>query len=584
MFNRFLTILFLVLSICANAQFGQPKFNTTTTPPPPPPPGTTNLVVPAIADNTEYAPRYGGVSRWNLESGAKIVPNLNETAFYFRLTWLDCEESLSQGNYAKLWQGRMRARVTEALNNGQLFAFGIMQFYPEVCSSGGFNSGVFYGSPSRCSSYPEYVHNAMQGNGNSDFNDFQDGTSWIPAYNNPTWQARWLALHQAIMNWMDTAVITPTSGPRVGQAINVKNALAYVDIRGHGSYGEWHNCCVGTNQTTGGDLSNLANWPGVVLSITTPNAEEGCFNGNSTIVTYGKYPTPQTMKNTIDAQVDTYSPYPCVVIINALDGWRFCNTKIAPEVAAYICTKRNAAGIPIGFRRDQWGDASSYYNDITVNNNQTFGGIGPFKDSIMIRYKTTYFTGEMPGYSNCNTSDVCRNGVTFGWLPNQASVFRPTWVGNGNFGGNAPTNQSSVDSILKFYRLNGPRVVVRGGTMTTTLQAGAAFNVTLSMQNSGNSVIHRAWTTQIILKNSGGTTVFTGTHTFQVKDFLPAAAANYSTNFTLSGATPGTGYNLYIKLIDPLNYAQPFYLGNTGRIDPAGEYLLRPNITVVAGP
>ena len=160
----------------------------------------------------------------------------------------------------------MRARVKQGLDNGQLFAFGIMQFYPEVCSAGGNNSFEFYGSPSRCGSFPQYVHNLMQGNSNSDWNDFEDGTSWIPAYNNPQWQARWLALHQAIMNWMDTAVIIPTAGPRVGQSINVKNALAYVDIRGHGSYGEWHNCCIGTNQQTGGDLTILSNYPGVVLS------------------------------------------------------------------------------------------------------------------------------------------------------------------------------------------------------------------------------------------------------------------------------------------------------------------------------
>lgn len=571
-----LFILSLLLSLNVIAQFGQPKFTSTTvTPPPPPPGGTVNLVVPAISDNTEYE-RYGGVSRWNLESGSKIIPNLNETAWYFRLDWLDCESNTTPGDYSKLWTGRMRARVTQGLNNGQLFAFGIMQFYPEVCSAGGNNSFEFSGG--YCLSFPNYVHNLMQGNANSDWNDFNDGTSWIPAYNNPQWQARWLALHQAIMNWMDTAVITPTAGPRSGQAINVKNALAYVDIRGHGSYGEWHNCCIGQNPDTGGDLTILSNYPGVVLS--GGNTDNNCFNSASTITTYGKYPTPQTMKNTIDAQVDTYDNYPCVIIINALDGWRFCNTKISPEVAAYICTKRNNFG-PVGFRRDQWGDASSYYNSITVNNNQTWGGIGPFKDSIMIRYRETYFTGEMPGYNCNNSSAVCRNGVNFGWLPDQASVFRPTWVGNGNFGGNAPTNQSSVDSILKFFRLNGPRVVVRGGTMTQTLQAGASFNVTLSMQNSGNSVIHRAWTTQIILKNSGGTTVFTGTHTFQVKRFLPAAAADYSTNFTLSGAVPGTGYNLYIKLIDPLGYAQPFYLGNTGRDVTNGDYLLRPNITVI---
>ena len=171
----------------------------------------------------------------------------------------------------------MRQRVTEALNNGQLFAFGIMQFYPEVCSAGGFNSFEFY--QGFCLSFPQYVAQGMQGQSTAAYNMFNDGTSWIPAYNNPFWQTRWGALHQAIMNWMDTAVITPTSGPRAGQAINVKNALAYVDIRGCGSYGEWHNCCIG------GGYDVVCNWPGVVMS---PAGD--CFGG--IIQTYGTYPTP----------------------------------------------------------------------------------------------------------------------------------------------------------------------------------------------------------------------------------------------------------------------------------------------------
>lgn len=570
MFNKFLTILFLFLSLLSNAQFGQPRRDTAgttqpTNPCPIPPCPTVNLVVPAITDGTEYAPRYGGPSRWNLESGAKIVPNLNETCFYFRLTWLDCEESNSQGNYSKLWTGRMRSRVTEALNNGQLFAFGIMQFYPEVCSSGGFNTGEFYGG--FCSSYPEYVHNMMQGNGTAAYNDFDDGTSWIPAYNNPQWQTRWAALHTAIMNWMDTAIITPTAGPRSGQAINVKNALAYVDIRGCGSYGEWHNCCIGN----GYDV--VCNWPGVVMN-------GDCFDGNAIITTYGNYPTPQTMKNIIDAQVDAYTNYPCVIIINALDGWRFGNTKISPEVAAYALTKTNNFGL-IGFRRDQWGDDASYYHSILENNNQTYGGIGPFKDSIVVRYKYNYFTGEMPGYSDCNNSPLCLNGVQWGYLPGQSRTLHPTWAGNGNWGGNAPTASNSLDSVRAFYRLNGPRVTVMGGTMTDVLQVNGSFNVTLFMQNRGNATIHRAWTTQFILRNSGGTQVWSGTSSFQVKGFNPLpSATNYSSNLTLSGVPAASGYNLYIKLVDPLNYAQPFYLGNTGRTG-NDEYLLRPNITVV---
>jgi hypothetical protein len=572
---KLITLILLCFSLNANAQFGTIWWNLLNTtqpqnPCPVPPCDSVNLVFTPLSQNTEYdSSRYGGPSRWNLESGSQIVPNLVETAFYFRLTWLDCEESLSQGNYSKLWTGRMRARVTQALNNGQLFAFGIMQFYPEVCSAGGFNTGVFYGG--FCSSYPEYVHNAMQGNGTAAYNDFNDGTSWIPAYNNPTWQARWAALHIAIMNWMDTAIVTPTSGPRSGQAINVKNALAYVDIRGCGSYGEWHNCCIGN----GYDV--VCNWPGVVMT------NDDCWGG--TISTYGTYPTPQTMKNIIDAQVDAYDNYPCVIIINAMDGWRFGNTKISPEVAAYILTKTNNHGL-IGFRRDQWGDNADYYHSILENNTQTFGGVGPFNDSIITRYKWNYFTGEMPGYSNCQASPLCLNGVQWGYLPGQARTLHPTWAGNGNWGGPAPTASNSLDSVRAFYRLNGPRIMPTGGTMTTTLQSGSSFNITLNWENRGNAVIHRAWTTQIIIKNSGGTTIFTGTTTFQVKGFqlTNGTAQSVRSTLTLGSVTPGTGFNVYVRLLDPLGYAQPFYLGLQTPRQSDGSYLVRPNVTISAGP
>lgn len=575
--RNLLTILLLCLSVCLNAQFGDLSVHTQgpVNPCPVPPCPTVNLTFTPIGQNTEYAPRYGGPSRWNLESGSQIVPGLNETAWYFRLDWLDCESSTTPGDYSKLWTGRMRARVTQGLNNGQLFAFGIMQFYPEVCSAGGNNSFEFFGG--FCLSFPSYVHNLMQGNANSDWNDFNDGTSWIPAYNNPSYQARWTALHQAIMNWMDTAVITPTAGPRAGQAINVKNALAYFDIRGCGSYGEWHNCCIGNSPTNGQTLQEVINWPGVVMN--------PAGNTDGTIATYGKYPTPQTMKNIIDAQMDAYTNYPGVIIINAFDGWRFRNTKISPEVAAYALTKTNNFGL-IGLRRDQWGDDAGYYHSILENNTQTFGSIGPFRDSIIIRYKRNYFTGEMPGYSNCANSPLCLNGVQWGYLPGQARTLHPTWTGNGNWGGPAPTNSNSLDSVRAFYRLNGPRILPTGGTMTDILQQSTSFNVTLHWENNGNSVIHRAWTTQIIIKNSGGTTVFTGNTTFQVKgfDLTGGTPQIISTNLTLPGSvTPGTGYNAYVRLVDPLNYAQPFYLGITPR-EADGSYLIRPNITVIAGP
>jgi len=558
MFNRYLTILFLLLSVFANAQFGQPRRDTGTTvvPPPPcpvPPCDSVNIVMSAINPLTDFS--RPSASTWNENSGAQIVAGLPSPQIYYRrFSWADCENSTVQGDYSKLWSngsggnGKFRQRVINAINAGQFFAFGIMQLYPEVCSSGGFNDYYFYDN--FCGTYPEYVHNLMQTSGTPDFND---GTSWIPNYNHASWLARWSALNVAVNSWLDTATYTATAGPRSGQLVRFKDIIAYVDLRGYGSYGEWHHCCLGNGY---GD--NVSSWPA------------------------GRFGTVATLKTIIDIGADSYPNFPVCIIINSLDGMRFNNTQIPVEVGIYALTKTNTFG-KIGLRRDQWGDNANYYHSILENNTMTFGGVRA-DTAILNRYKYNYFTGEPPGYNCNNSSDVCRNGVNMGWIPDQVQTVRAYNIGNGNWGGNAPTNQSSVDSIKRAWRLMGSRILVTGGTMTQTLQDGASFNVTLYMQNIGLATEHRTWTTQMILKNSGGTTVWTGTHGFAVRGFnASATSSTYSTNFTLSGASAGSGYSLYIKIIDPLNFLQPYPLGNTGRtVD--GDYLVRSGITVIAGP
>jgi len=269
------------------------------------------------------------------------------------------------------------------------------------------------------------------------------------------------------------------------------------------------------------------------------------------------------MKRVIDITADAFTNYPVCIIINVLDGMRFNNTRIPVEVGIYALTKQNTFG-KLGLRRDQWGDNSSYYSQLLQNNTMQFGGVRA-DTAVLNRYRYNYITGEPPGYNCNNSSEVCRNGVNMGWIPEQVQTLRAYNIGNGNWGGNAPTNQSSVDSIKKAWRLMGSRVLVTGGTMTQTLQQNASFNVTLTMQNIGLATTFRTYNTQLVLKNSGGTTVWTGTHGFQVSRFLPSSSGtSFSTNFVLTGVTPGGGYNLYIQLVDQLGYAQNYALGNTG--------------------
>ena len=554
---RFLLIIlsFLVV-VSSNGQSTKNTFGgllqRDAAPPQPPSADSVNIVMSAINPLTDFSRPSG--STWNENSGAQIVAGLPTPQIYYRrFSWADCESSTVQGNYSKLWSngsggnGKFRQRVINAINAGQLFAFGIMQLYPEVCSSGGFND--YYTYDNFCGTYPEYVHDLMNASGVSDFND---GTSWIPNYNHPSWLARWQALNVAINSWLDTATYTATAGPRVGQLVNFKDIISYVDLRGYGSYGEWHHCCLGNGY---GD--NVSTWPA------------------------GRFGTTATMKTIIDIGADSYPNFPVCIIINSLDGMRFNNTQIPVEVGIYALTKTNTFG-KIGLRRDQWGDNASYYHSILENNTMTFNGVRA-DTAILNRYKYNYITGEPPGYSDCNTSPLCLNGVKWGYIPGQARTLHAYNIGNGNWGGNAPTAANSLDSINAAWRIMGSRVLITGGTMTTTLTVNSSFRVALNFQNIGLATEHRTYTTQLVLKNSGGTTVWTGTHSFQIKGFNTSTSSSYyGTNFTLSGAIAGTGYNLYVQLIDPLGYAQPYPLGNTGGV--SGQYLVRPNITVAAGP
>lgn len=557
--KQILISISLLISLTLNSQVGnkglfRSLLGTVTVPRPVGP--TTNLSFTDIASTTDFE-RPGGNEVWNFNSGLQITASVpTPSNSYFRLDWLDCESNTVAGDYSKLWSdptqsgsvGRARRRFMTAIDNGQTVSFGIMQLYPEVCTAGGYNSFASYDGA--CSAYPLYVHNLMQGQANPYHNDFNDGTTWIPAYNNPSLLARWDSLQRNVRRWVDTASYTPTSGPKNGQLVYFRDILSYVDVRGVGSYGEWHHCCLG------GGYDVIANWPGYV-------------DQNNP----GAFPTIATMKRIVDITADAFDDYPCTPIINILDGMRFNNTKIPVEVGIYALTKTNTYG-KLGLRRDQWGDNASYYSQILQDNTMSFGGVRA-DTAVVNRYKYAPFVGEPPGYNNFGST--LRNGVFMGWLPFQVETLHAYSVGNGNYGGNAPTG-SGADSIRKAFRLAGSRIKINGGLMTTTLTEGESFNVTVQVQNIGLATEHMNWTVTYELRNVSNNVVWTGTPpSAYIKGLIPSATATTFSDDFVVPAIPDGAYRLVIKIIDPANYRSPYPLGITGR-EGDGAYQLRSGI------
>jgi hypothetical protein len=163
--------------------------------------------------------------------------------------------------------------------------------------------------------YPQYLHNLMKAEA---VKDWRSGSTWVPNYNSNNYLNRLLALNQAIYNHIQT---TSYNG------IKYKDVMNFIDIRGYGSWGEWHSA---------GLVDNVSQYPA------------------------GTFPTVASFKRIVDAHTKGFPTIPLVAMIAAFDAGWLNNTKNPAEIAYYVLTQRNSWG-PIGWRRDQWGANRSIF-------------------------------------------------------------------------------------------------------------------------------------------------------------------------------------------------------------------------------
>jgi len=337
-----------------------------------------------------------------------------------------------------------------------------------------------------------------------------------------------------------TGSFTPTWSS--GVPINYRDVIAYIDVSGFGTWGEWHSYASAFN-------NDVTTYPGYGLS-------------GQDQVAGSSFPTIATFKAIIDAHKNAYDSFQLAVIINAFDNMRLPNTRIPTEIGVYAYKTRTAAGYWMARRIDHAGDDTGYDDYYLQLNSGVFGGY-EMDTAHNYRHRLAPFYGEPPG------GPVYLDGINQGRLPSQARKWHWTSIGNGNWGGTTgvPTGQGA-DSVRLAFSIMGYHLRLTGGNVSL----GTTFNISLNWQNFGLTPTYNHWIVEYSLRNGAGTIVWTSNSTFDPYLFVTEFGNQTKTdNFTRPALTPGT-YSLWVRVKDRRNgYMTPLQLQINGR-DVNGYY------------
>jgi hypothetical protein len=451
-----------------------------------------------------------GVEQWHDQNIVNVPTegvNTQRLDVYYRFVWTKIEGP-TLGSYTWTFFDSL---VNMAIQKKQKFSFGIMTVYPGGTLQNGL---VSYDGGN--SSYPLYLHTLMQSEA---VKDWRTGSTWTPNYNSTNYQNRLLALHQAI-----DAHIKSTSY----NGVPYKSVISCIDIRGYGAWGEWHSGYTPNNV--------ISDYPA------------------------GTFPTVASLKKIVDAHTQGFPDFPLVAMIAAFDAQWLQNTWNPPEIAYYVLTQRNNWGL-IGWRRDQWGATDSYLSSYLENNTRSFNGL-VFRDSIMVRWKSSPITGEPPAWNPNNYADLER----------QIRLYHATSFGNGNYGVTPTT--TIKDRVRASSKACGYRLILESGNLTLN---GNNLSISLNWKNTGLAPTYENWNVVFELKNGSNVTVWSGTSQFKPKGFQPLGSATLVTdNFN---AVPAGTFNLYLSVKDSNGYRDPLPLAINGR-NADGSYTLTTQLTV----
>lgn len=481
----------------------------------------------------DYSRYWGGSEFWG--TGELAVSGVPATMHrYRRFTWRDLEGDTINSFRFNEDGGRFKTFLEQGIANKQLVSFGLITNYPCLDGGNSFHDKSNYGGS--YSAYPAYLHNLMQGEATTDWRSFACNGSghWVPNYNSPSYISRLNALYAALNTFLQT--MHPNGQHTWGDAVG------YIDVRGVGSWGEWHH-----NATTANNVLNASNFQGYIQPFDGPAGNDANPSSN------GTFPSWTRVRQIIDAHTDNLNDWPLTTILNSLDGnfsngsspygTGFMNTLIHRRVGQYLMDNGNAWG-NIGWRRDQWGDTANYY--LLVQNSGPITGVDT-------RWQTAPVTGEPPGYVANGGSCGCHMGA----FPTQGVIQHASIVGNSNYG-SAPDGNSMRTGFQSIG------CILRMTTGTINLTATQLI-ITLNWRNFGVSPQYNHWDTVFELRNSGGSLVWTNNSTFDPFLFLPSGTSTQNVDIFARPSIPAGTYTLSVILKDPNGYKVPLQLGINGR-------------------
>lgn len=427
-----------------------------------PPPSTDkfNFVITQASNPRPWLMPFGGSEQWNDQNYA--ASNVRKLDKYFRFSWSMLEGAQGQYNWTRFDQ-----EINDAISKGQKFSFGIMTHYPDAVSPHRLNYDGGY------SVYPQYLHNLMQAEPVKDWRA-RNG-AWVPNWNSEAYLTRLLALHVAL----NAHIMTGSYN-----GVAYRDVINYIDIRGYGAFGEWHSYTI---------ADNMSQYPA------------------------GTRATLASLKRIVDAHVQGFPDFPLVALVAAFDCNRFGNTMNPPEIAYYVLNARNNWGL-IGYRRDNWGDQASYYDDISIRNNNVVNGMN-IGATIRERYKYAPIVGE----PCCDAS--------YSTLINQVRNHRAVSIGNGNYNNNSTTQANYLAAVA----IAGHKVTIDSGYF----QGG---KIVVHWRNSGLTPVYEDFETYFELRSTSGAVIRNWKSASSIKLKLPGT---WTTTDTFSNLPSGT-YELHV--------------------------------------
>lgn len=465
-------------------------------------PSTVNFIFTAIplTDPDINAP-FRGVEQWHDQNSVNVPvqgTNTPRRDKYYRFNWSQIQMNNGSYNFTAF-----NAEINDAIDNGQRFSFGIM---PTCANS--VSPGVDTVSGSLIS-YPLFLHTQMQG---ETYPDWVSPISnmWIPNWNSNYYLTALENLNIAVNNHINNTYYN---------GVRYKDVINYIDVRGYGNYGEWHEAEI---------VNQMSDHPtGTRASIAS-------------------------LKRIIDAHVTNFPDFPLVVMISTFDGNRLLNTQNDPEVGYYALTAQNNFG-KLGWRRDNWGALDNYISDYLENNTTTYNSL-LFSTAIMDRWKTSPIVGEP-----INSSSTY-NGCDYGAIGEQVKLYHATSFGNGNY---SSTSSSCMrDSIRAASKYAGYRLVLEGGSITSNFLSGTPFTINLDWKNIGIAPVYGIWDVVYELRDDlTNNLIWKGYSSFSPKLLLPQISSTTITDqFTLPHTITTGNYKLNVVIKDPINYYDPMPL------------------------